>query len=143
MKARKSKEQDALILLGHAQRAYQAEIEKKSNLLGILNEILNPRLPNHLMDRKKALHVGSLVLEQSYLVGVKQKIVHADQAIMRAHKKLQKEMKSYLLARKESLAMEVLFRKAHEEYARDLRKKEQKEWDDLAVMRFQSAEELP
>lgn len=132
LKQRKTREEQALRALGDAQRAYQEELHRKQKLLFDLEQALV---------RREALGssepVGALAfrLEEDFIQGTKARMKRQDQAIVRASKIVSKALRDYLVARKQTRMMEVLKEKAYAEYRRELAKREQKQLDDLSVMR--------
>lgn len=137
LKQRKMREEDALRALGNAQRAYQEELSNKSRLLSTLERSLRRR-EELGGDAVPAL---AFQLEEEYIRGTKQRLVRADQAILRASRNVEKALRAYLNARKQSRAIEVLREKAYEEYRRERAKLEQKRLDDLTVMRLRLNQE--
>lgn len=136
--ARKAKENDALRLLGAAQRAHQDTIKNKQYYV---NELARS------LQRRESLGEGQSVIsvyhaEQNYITGLKQKLIQADQSIMRASRGVEKALRAYLFARRQCRAIETLYEQDYKEHKKDLMKKEQKELDDLIVMRTRLKEEL-
>jgi flagellar export protein FliJ len=131
LKQRKIREEEALRALGQAQRAYQAELDNKKRLLSDLDLALK---------RREALGeypVSPIAfqLEDEFITGSKHWIRRADQAIFRATKNVEKALRGYLHARKQSRMIEILREKAYEQYRRDRSKDEQKRLDDITIMR--------
>lgn len=138
LRARKTREEDALRALGAAQRAYQAELSRKAELLSELEEALK---------RRECLGiepVGPVAfrLENDFIAGTKQRITRQEQAIFRASKGVEKALRAYLFARKQTRMIEVLREKAYAEYRKARAKHEQKQLDDLSVMRSRFREEI-
>src|SRR5262245_46098109 len=104
LKARKTKEEDALRALGAAQRAYQEELSRKAALLKRLEESLIRR------ERLGIEPVGAVdfQLEQDFIVGTKQRLIKQDQAIFRASKAVEKALRAFLHARRQTTMMETL-----------------------------------
>lgn len=128
---RRSREQDALAALAAAQRAYQAEVAAKQGLLGELQRGLERReklgsVPTPVL---------SFQLEQEFINGTKSRIVRADQAIVRASRGVEKALRAFLAARKQTRMMEILEEKAYAEFRKELGRRERKELDELMVMR--------
>src|SRR4051812_31232904 len=98
LKIRKSREEEVLRALGAAQRAYQAELARKSSLLDELENALERR--ENLGAR--AVTIIAFQIEQSFIVGTKQRLIQCDQAILRASKQVEKALRAYLVARKQS-----------------------------------------
>jgi flagellar export protein FliJ len=134
---RKSREQDALTALGAAQRGYQQALNHKQQLQGQLREALERREGLG----RTATPVLSFQLEQAFINGTKQRIVQADQAIVRASRVVEKSLRAYLTARKQTRMIEVLEEKEYAEFRRSVAKKEQKELDELMIMRSRLKEE--
>jgi len=138
LKLRKSREDEALRALGAAQRAYQACVGAKAKLLGELEEALL---------RREALGarptgIDAFKLEQHFIDGTKQRIARADHAILRAGKQVEKALRAYLAARKQSRMLETLREKDYREFRKQLAKREARAQDDFTVMRYRlNAEE--
>jgi len=128
---RKGKEDNALAALGAAQRNYQMEISKKSKLMSDLSAALERRelLANGTVD------IGAYKLEQDFIVGTKQRMIQQDQAIVRASKVVEKSLRAYLHARRQTRTIELIREKSYQEFRREQNKREQKELDDLMIMR--------
>ncbi|MCM2324311.1 MAG: flagellar export protein FliJ [Oligoflexia bacterium] len=131
LKQRKTKEEDALRVLGAAQRAYQEQLNRKAALQAELSTAHR---------RRESLGiepVGAVAfkLEDDFIVGTKQRIVHAEQAIFRASKVVARALRAYLEARKATRTLELLREKEYAEYRKARAKWEQKQLDDLTVMR--------
>ncbi len=131
LEVRKSKKNEALRLLGEAQRLYQSELARKSDLQLQLLKGLERR---ELLGRD-LVGISFYKTEQDFIGGTKQRIHQCDQAIVRASRGVQKALRTYLIARKESKVMESLCDQAYIEYRRLLIKHERKQMDDLMVMR--------
>lgn len=131
LKIRKNKEDAALRAFGSAQRAYQAELAKKAALLEELEKSL---LRREDLGRNPT-DITLFRLEQDFIVGTKQRIIQADQAIMRARRNMEKALKAYVEARRATKTIEILYEKSREEYRQKALKAEQKELDDLVIMR--------
>lgn len=130
-KVRKTKEQEALRGLSSAQTAYHAATSHKSNLIGVLEQALAHR--EGICDSPVTSH--EIALATDHITGTKQRIIQADQAILRARRGVEKALRIYLVARRQMRMMEVLREKAFEEFKRAQAKKQQRELDDLYVMR--------
>ena len=129
---RKRREEESLLSLANAQKKYQAELKRKSDLTSELNQS-RERLQ---ILTSNAVRIQAIWAEQDFISGTKQRIIQADQAILRTYRFVEKEMRAYLVCRRRSRAMEVLHDKALAEYKRDAVKREAKELDDLNTMRF-------
>jgi flagellar FliJ protein len=128
---RKTREDEALRALGAAQRAYQLELYKKAKLREDLAQSL---LRREQIGREPAVTV-TFQIENDFITGTKQRIVRADQAIFRASKNVEKALRSYLKAKRETRAMELLRERAFADYRKEQSKREQREQDDLSLMR--------
>jgi len=128
---RRSKEQECMRLLAQAQSRYHQALNFKSELLQALE--------NALVRRERLSEAAQSILayrvENDFILGTKQRIVQADQFIFKAKKHVEKALKTFLDARRATRAIEMLREKAYEEFKLDLRKREQKELEDLYVMR--------
>ena len=135
---RKKREEEFLRALGAAQIAYQRELSKKQALLKILEDSLLRRetLGNESID------INPFRLETDYIAGTKQRILRADQQIVKASRAVEKALRAYLLARRQTRAMETLYEKDFQEYKRAVQKREQKDQDDLMIMRQRMKEQF-
>lgn len=125
------REQDALRALASAQRALQAVRERKAALMAELEQALIRR--ENL--GKEPVSGVAFQLEGNFISGTKQRIVQTEHAIQKAVRGVEKALRAYLGARKQTRTMEVMREKAFEEFKRQLKKHEQKELNDLYVMR--------
>jgi flagellar export protein FliJ len=132
LRVRESREENALRTLGLAQQAYQAELAVKADLLSQLKNSLERREALGI----EAIGIDSFQLEQIFITGTKQRIVRQDQAIMRASRTVEKSLRAYLVARKETRMIEGLREKELKDFKKAAAKKEQKDLDELSSMRF-------
>lgn len=128
---RKNREDDALRSLGAAQRAYQEEISKKAQMVSDLSEAL---------DRREFLGVepvGALAfkLEEDFIQGTKYRITRADRDIVRASRVVEKALRVYLQARRQTRMLEILNEKERAEFLKQRAKLEQRNLDDMMIMR--------
>jgi flagellar FliJ protein len=131
LKARKSNELDALRQLAEAQKKFQAETENKKMILAQLDQSLDERgRLGQVPTAGSSFHVT-----QTFILGTQQKVIRADQAIVRATRGVEKALRFYLNARKLSRMIETLRDTAYQEYRKLLNKQEQKDQDDLSIMR--------
>jgi len=137
LKLRQARENEALRGLAAAQRAYQAELARKAELLSKLDVALRRREELGAV----AVDIQAFHLEQGFIDGIRHRIVQADHAISRAARGVEKSMRTYLHARRETRVIEVLREKAIEEFKKEKAKKEQRELDDLTVMRSRFSSE--
>jgi flagellar export protein FliJ len=138
LQVRKTQEQEALRLLSVAQKKYQEALELKQHWLNEQKKSLQRRETLGSQE----IQISAVHGEQDYLRGVKQRIIQSDQGIMRASRGVEKALRAYLVARKQSRAIETLQEQALAEYRKDRTKHEQKEMDDLMVMRNRLKEEV-
>ena len=138
-KVRKSKERDALRDLATAQRALQAEKERKNLLLKNLESSLSRR------EQWASLTAQSNVLavEEDFIQGTKYRIQQTELAIRRAERHLEKSMAFYLTCRQQLRMIEKLRSKALAQFKEEQLSKEAKQLDDLYIMRsrYQNGEE--
>jgi flagellar export protein FliJ len=83
----------------------------------------------------EAIGIDAFQLEQNFIFGTKQRIVQQDQALVRASRGVEKALRAYLHARRQTRTIEMLREKQYQEFRKALTKKEQKELDELSVMR--------
>lgn len=137
LKIRKVQENDALTILASSQRAYQAELEKKKQLQVQLGQALIRRETLGT----QPVGIAAFRSEQEFINGTKQRIIQSDQAIFRASKLVEKNLRNYLFARRKTRVMEVLYEKSFSEYRRERAKEEQRNNDDMILMRLRLKEE--
>jgi flagellar export protein FliJ len=139
LKVRKGRENDALAALGAAQRTYQLELARKQEL--------QDRLSGSLARREglgsEATTVLAFQLEQAFINGTKQRIIQSDQAILRASRGVERALRAYLAARRQTRMIEMLEEKAFAEYRKEASRKERRDLDELMVMRARLAENAP
>jgi flagellar FliJ protein len=131
LKLRKRTEDQSLRELALAQRAYQEELAKKQSLLESL------RIS---MDRRAAVgveptDVAALYIENDFIEGQKTRIAWADQAILKASKRVDKQLQNYIQTKRKTQVIERLREKELADYKKTRNKKEQRELDELTVMR--------
>lgn len=85
---------------------------------------------------KDPISVVVFQTEEDFIRGTKQRIIQADQAILRASRSVEKAMKKFLEARRQLRMLEVLREKEKAHHRDERRKYEQKNLDDLYTMRF-------
>ena len=128
---RKAKENEALRVLALAQTKFQQALEFKQSLINELETSLVRR--EQLAENA---HIArDFQMESQFILGIKQRMIQSDQFILRSRKGVEKAMREFLQARRQTRAIEILREKAFNEYKTQLRKSEQKELDDLYVMR--------
>lgn len=134
---RKQREQDALTALGSAQRAYQQAVARKHEL----QQLLQASLARRESLGGEATPVLAFQLEQSFINGTKQRIIQSDQAIVRASRVVEKSLRAYLAARKQTRMIETLEEKDRREFKLEQAKKEQKQMDEMVILRARLREE--
>lgn len=130
-RVRRSREDEALRLLSIAQGIFKAAQDHKARLQGGLSASLVRR--ENLADQ--TIGVLSFQLENDFISGTKQRIIQADQAILRAKRGVEKALRIYLQSRRQTRMIEMLREKAFAEFKIARNKYEQKQSDDLSVMR--------
>lgn len=135
-KIRRVKEQEALRGLAHAQSKFQVALNHKVELLGELEKSLIRR---EGLGTIKAAPALDFQMETAFISGTKQRIIQADQAILRAKKFVEKALRELLVARRALRTIETLREKAYEEFKREMRKREQKALEDIYVGRSNRA----
>ena len=130
-KVRTQKEQKMLEELSLCQRAYQEKINAKKDLLSKKQSAFLQK--NELASRDSS--INEIRLAEDYIVGLKQYIIRADQAIIRSRRFLDQAMRQYITARRERMMIDRLKEKAMEEFKIEQSRLEQKGLDDLITMR--------
>ncbi len=136
LQQRKIREVESLRVLGAAQQAYQQELREKARLRESLDSSLLRR--EHL--GKDPTLPGAFQLENDFISGTRQRMVRQDQAIIRATRAVEKCLRAYLQARRQTRMLESLYERHYLEWKRERNRKEQREQDDLTVMRAHLAE---
>ena len=131
LRLRKNRENDALRALAVAQRAYQADLERKAALVSELKAALLRR--ENL--GTEAIGIDAFQIEENFIVGTKQRIIRQDQALVRASRAVEKNLRAYLHARRQTHTIELLREKQYLAFKKAVAKKEQKDLDELTVMR--------
>lgn len=134
---RETREQESLRNLATAQRALQAEIEKKDVIKRDLEDA-RTRLESL---GESPTGIAQFQMEQSFIDGNVIRLRHSDVLIRRAERSVEKAMAAYQVARKNLRMIETLRERAHQEYIDEMRRKEQVESDDITSMRQRFREE--
>ena len=132
LKARRAREEECLRLLGAAQRQYQAELERKRGLQRALEGSL---LRREELGAGTAAAPVDFALEHDFIVGTKQRLIQQEQAILRASRAVEKALRAYLLAKRQTRMFETLHDREYAEHRKREQKREQRAQDDLSVMR--------
>jgi flagellar export protein FliJ len=130
-KVRRAKEQETLRALAHAQAKYRDTLLAKQALMEETNVALARR--DSLAATSQT--IVAYQLETEFIVGNKQRMIQSDQAIFRARKFVEKALRETLIAKRALRAIEMLREKAYAEFKIEVRKKEQKELEDLYTSR--------
>jgi flagellar export protein FliJ len=137
LRVRKVHEKEALSALAESQRVYQSEVARK--------EILKTELKNALQRREmlgnQPVPISTFKTEQDFISGLKQRLIQADQAIFRASRGVEKFLRAFLVAKKRTRVIEILYDRAYADYRKQVMKEEQKANEDMALMRARLKEE--
>jgi flagellar FliJ protein len=128
---RRSKEQECMRVLALAQTRFQQALQFKIQLIQELEDSLIRREQLG----QTATSVMAFLMENDFIAGQKQRIVQADQFILRAKKNVEKCLREFLIAKKDTRVIEKLRENAFAEFKQEIQKKEQKELEELYVMR--------
>lgn len=130
-KVRNLTEQKALEEMSRCQRVYQEKLAEKRALFDKKLEAFTAK--NEMMSRD--CNIQMIQLQEDYITGLKQRMIQADQAIVRARRFLEQAMRQYIKSRKERMMIDKLKEKALEEFKLEQSRLEQKTLDDLMTMR--------
>jgi len=81
-------------------------------------------------------------MEQDFITGTKQRILHAERDIARATRVVEKALRIYLHARRQTKMLELVYEKEYKEFRRAQAKREQKLLDDMVIMRDRLKEKV-
>ncbi|MFZ9595698.1 MAG: flagellar export protein FliJ [Bdellovibrionia bacterium] len=137
LKVRKTREREFLRHLARTQRVHQECIQKKQDLINELNQAWKRRETF----AQTSETITRFHLEESYIQGAKRRIVQSEAAIQRAAKAVQKALQVYLLAKRESKAIELLLEQAKAEHQKAVLKFEDRNLDDFVIMRTSRSNE--
>ncbi|MEO5970856.1 MAG: flagellar FliJ family protein [Bdellovibrionia bacterium] len=137
LQVRKIREREFLRQLSRTQRAHQEELNKKSQLVLQLEKAFGRRENLGSVNED----IVSFYLEDNFVLGTKQRILQSEKAILRASKAVERALQTYLLAKRQSKIIETLLEKAQKEYRQAFRKNEEKEMDEMLVMRTRLTKE--
>jgi flagellar export protein FliJ len=135
-KVRRAKEQEALRGLAAAQAKYQDALRAKRKIYDD-NELALIRREELA---RTAQPVLAYQLENEFITGNAVRFVQADQAIFRARKFVEKALREVMTAKRAVRAIELLREKAYSEFKTALRKREQKEMEEVYVSRAHKRE---
>lgn len=104
-------------------------------------ELQNALIRRQALGAESAAPASAFRIENDYIVGTRQRIVQAEQGILRARRGVEKALRSYLAAKRQTRTIEILKEKASAEFRKEQGRREQRELDDLSVMRARFREE--
>lgn len=130
-RVRRAKEQETLRALAYAQAKYQETLQIKQRLM----EDTESALARRETLAKTAQPVLAYQLENELITGNKQRILQSDQAITRARKFVEKALREVIMAKRALKGIELLREKAFLEFKTALRKKEQKDLEEIYTSR--------
>ncbi len=134
LSVRKNLENEALKAMSAAQRAFVREIARKEKLIDQLRETYM-RVEKLGESGERLNGTQAFYLERAFIEGTKVRIIQVDHSIQRAAKAVERAKKAYLAARRSTRTIEVLKEREWEEFKRQQNKREQKEMDDMMLMR--------
>jgi flagellar export protein FliJ len=131
LNVRKLREDEALRCLSAAQSAQvAAEVEKQALIAQMEQSMLRRENIGKIPTPS-----SSIRLEQDFIDGQKRRIARQEQIIIRAQRSVEKAFRTYLSARRQTQMLEKLKERHLAKFKADSAKKEQRELDDLSVMR--------
>ncbi len=113
------------------QKIYQEKINYKKELITKKSNAFLAK--NEMLTRDS--NVNEIRLQEEYISGINQRLLRADQAIVRARRFLEQAMREYIKARKERKMVDRIKEKAVETFKINQNRLEQKNMDDLISMR--------
>lgn len=141
-KVRKSRENDALKVLADAQRALSAAKEIK---LALLRDLENALIKREGLGREEPegepVTQADFKIMDDFILGTKQRIERADHSIQKAERGVEKALRAYLFARRQTRMMEMLREKEYLKYRKERARLEGRNQDDLYIMRFRMDKE--
>lgn len=123
--------QEAMRILAETQRNLMNEVERRNTLQ---NELKNAAARREML-AEKITTIQEYKIEDLLIQGNRRRIEFAERAIIRAKKWMNQAMSQYLAARQRKTIIDKLKEKAKEQYKIESRKQEQKQLDDIYVMR--------
>lgn len=130
-KVRIQAEEKALETMSIQQKIYQEKINYKKELIAKKSNAFLAK--NEMLTRDS--NVNEIRLQEEYISGINQRLLRADQAIVRARRFLEQAMREYIKARKERKMVDRIKEKAVETFKINQNRLEQKNIDDLISMR--------
>lgn len=134
LSVRKRLEDEALKALAVAQMLLAREVERKQRLLESTAQAYT-RVESLGDTRAELLGTEAFRTEREFISGNKARVIQAEQAIFRANRNVEKTMRAYLQARRSTRTIEIIREKDYENFRKQLQVQEQKELDDLNIMR--------
>lgn len=134
---RKAKEQEALRALAAAQGKYHEALAAKRRLFEETDRAFARRAKLALTSQP----ILAYQIENELITGNSQRMVASDQVIFRARKFVEKALREVIGAKRAVRAIELLREKAYAEFKTALRKREQKEMEEIYVSRPRADEE--
>jgi len=138
-RVRKIREDEALRAFGLAQRALAAAEARKIELQQELGAAM---IRFERMGNQVSVPASFFAVENSLVVGHRQRLVQQEQAITRARRGVEKALRGYILARRQTRIIERLKERDLEEFKRQRAKRDQKTIDDQVSMRFGLTERM-
>lgn len=127
---RRIREDLALRTLGLYEKSYIQEKDKKQVLMKRLDEALK-RVESF---GESTSLPGVLHSEVDFVTGLRQRLVQADHAILKAKKNVDRSMQIYLNCKAQTGAIEKLEEGAYSEFKRQVQKAEQKVLDEIVAV---------
>ena len=134
---RKRREDDVLAMLARAQRVLQLEKDYRIQQETALEQAFGRR--ESLGERVTGIQ--AFVLENDFILGVKQRLIQSEQGIVRANRGVEKALRVYLFAKRQTRMIEMLREKALLEHKQLESKRIQKELDEMMIMRHRLKDE--
>jgi len=134
-RVRKEEQDSALRELARAQQKFRDVAARRHALQ---NDLIQSLLRREKLGAEPT-EAAVFRLENDFIAGTKQRIIQQEQALYRASKVVEKTLRAYLSARKRARMIETLREKAYADWRKERAKKEQKDTEDLYVMRARMA----
>ena len=128
---RKRKEEDALQALARARSELQGLVDSRNALSSSLAEALNRR--ENLAST--AVSADLFAVEEAFITGTRLRIRQAEVQIHRASRVVERAMRGYLHARRDTTVIEKIKESDFQEFKKERARMEAKEMDDLSSVR--------
>ncbi len=137
-KVRKIREDEALLGLARAQTALVQARQKKQELEQCIIDSYERKEKNSGSD----IPPSQIAIEAEFVLGTKVRILHAERFILKSERAVEKSLRTYLSARRQTRMIEILRERAISNFKTESQKKDQRRTDDLMLMRhtFQQEE---